>query len=134
MNQYALILKSLDIIIESRLWEDRKPSEIFNILMYVHTKGWLYTPVENGEIVAVVCAYKIPEVNEDTLKKMPLKEEGNILYAPFVLSIKKDVNLFHVIRESCKAYLEQNPEVEEIVLEDKNNKIKRFPLKTLQGV
>lgn len=134
MNQIKLILQSLDLIIESQLWPEKKPSEIFNILMYVQAKGWLYTPMVEGKMMAVVCAYRIPDTTDENLTKMPLKDGGNILYIPFVLSIEKNANLFHIIRESCKIYLEENPDIEEIILEDKNNKIKRFNIKTLQGV
>lgn len=134
MNQYKLILQSLDLIIETALWPEKKPSEVFNILMYLHNKGWLYTPTTDGKITAVMCGYRIPEVNETTLTKMPINESGNILYVPFVIAIEKNVNLFHIIRESCKLYLKDNPDIEQIVLEDKNKNIKTFKLKATQGV
>lgn len=134
MNQYKLILQSLDLIIEHALWPEKKASEIFNILMYVHTKGWLYTPNKEGKIIAVICAYRIPNIDGDNLTKMPIEESGNILYVPFVIAIEKNVNLFHIIRESCKLYLKENPDIEQIVLEDKNKKVKTFNLKVTQGV
>lgn len=134
MNEIKLILQALDIIVEEKLWPDRKPSEIFNILLYVHNKGWLYTPTIDGNIIAVMCGYRIPSIDGDNLVKLPIKEEGNILYIPFVLSMKKEDNIFNTIRESMKIYLAQNPNIEEIVLEDKNKKIKHYNLKTLQGV
>lgn len=134
MNKYKLILQSLDLIIEHALWPEKKPSEIFNILMYVNEKGWLYTPNKEGKIVAIVCAYRIQNTEGDSLTKMPLEESGNILYVPFVIVIEKNVNLFHVIRESCKMYLKDNPDIEKIVLEDKNNNIKEYNLKVPQGV
>lgn len=126
MNPIDTLLQCLDLIIEGQLWPEKKASEILKILMYVNNKGWLYTSSVEGKLKAVICAYKIKE--GDSLTQMPIKEEGNILYVPFVLSIEKNVNLFHIIRESCKLYLEENPEVEEIILEDKNNQIKRYKL------
>jgi hypothetical protein len=129
MNPIRLILQSLDLIIEDKLWPDKKPSEIFNILMFVHQKGWLYTPTVDGKITAVMCGYRIPDVTDENLVKLPLKEEGSILYIPFVISMDKSENLFHIVRASCSIYLEQHPEVTELVLEDKNNKIKRYSLK-----
>jgi hypothetical protein len=129
-----LLFKCLDLIVAIKLWPDKSPSNILKILMYVHSKGWLYTPTVDGELTAVMCGYRIPEVNEENLTKMPLKEEGNILYIPFVVSMKKDLNLFQVIRESCKIYLEKNPDITEIVVEDKNNKIKRYKLNSLAEV
>lgn len=134
MNPYEILLQSLDIIIEAKLWEDKKPSEIFKILMYVHNKGFLYTPLIDGKVIAVLCAYRIPEVNDENLVKLPIKESGKILYVPFALSLNKEDNIFRVVRESLNIYLEKNNDIEEIVLEDKNKKLKRYSLKTLQGV
>lgn len=129
MSFAKVILGSLDAIIESKLWPDKKPSEIFNILMYVNSKGWLYTPTVDGNVEAILCAYRIPEVSKDTLNKMPLEDSGKILYVPFVLALNKKINLFHIVRESCKIYLEEHPDIEEIVLEDKNQKVKRYAIK-----
>ncbi len=134
MNQFELILQALDIAIDSKLWEGKKCSDVFRILMYVQRKGWLYTPVIDNRVTAVICAYRIPEVNPDNLTKLPKEDSGDILYIPFVMALGENVNLFHIIRESCKIYLENNPDIKEIVLEDKNNKIKRYKLETLQGV
>lgn len=134
MEEYKVVLQSLDAVIESAIWPEKRPSEVLNILMFVHAKGWLYTPMVDGKVTAVMCAYRIPEVNDATLRKMPLKDEGKILYVPFVVAINKSINLFHIVRESCKIYLDGNPDIEEIVLEDKNKKIKRYNLKKPQGV
>lgn len=135
MNNIKIILQALDLIIETSLWPEKKPSDIFNILMYVHHKGWLYTPMVDGKITAILCAYRIKEVTDESLVKMPVNEEGKILYVPFVISVNKNTNLFHIVRESCKIYLENNPDIEEIVLEDKNQKIKKYSLNNiLQGV
>ena len=129
MNENDLILKSLDIIIEEKVWEDKKPSEILRILMYLHNKGWLFFSKINGEIKAILSAYRINEVTDDSLKTLPVDENGHILYVPFVLSLNKNENLFHIIREATNIYLKDNPDIEEIVLEDKNNQIKRYSLK-----
>lgn len=129
MNENDLILKSLDIIIEEKVWADKKPSEILRILMYLHSKGWLFFSKINGEIKAILSAYRINEVTDDSLKTLPVDENGHILYVPFVLSLNKNENLFHIIREATNIYLKDNPDIEEIVLEDKNNQIKRYSLK-----
>ena len=121
------LLKSLDAIIESQIWPDKKASEILKILMFVHGKGYLYTPNVDGELNAVLCAYRINE--GDDLTKIPEKQDGKILYVPFLVSLKKDSNLFNVIRESCRIYLDQNTDIEELMLEDKNNNIKRHKIK-----
>lgn len=124
-----ILLKSLDLIIENQLWPEKKPSEVLRILLYTQERGWIYTPNIDGDIKAVICAYRIKDVSDESLTKMPVKDEGNILYVPFIVSTEKDKSLFHVIRESCKIYLEQNPDIEELAFEDKNNNIKRYNLK-----
>lgn len=129
MNENDLILKSLDIIIEEKLWEDKKPSEILRILMYLHNKGWLFFSKIDNEIKAIISAYRIKYVTDDSLKTLPVDENGHILYVPFVLSLNKNENLFHIVREATNIYLKDNPDIEEIVLEDKNNQIKRYSLK-----
>ncbi len=131
MNNYDLLLQCLDIILESRLWKDKKPSEVFKILVYVHQKGWLYTPRVGDKIKAVMCGYRISD--GDSLIKLPTEDKGNILYIPFVISLDKEADLFHIVRESCKIYLSENPDINEIILEDKNNNIRRYPIKGVKN-
>lgn len=132
MTQFSLILQSLDLIIEAKLWPDKKPSEILQILLYVHKRGWLYTPQEARKIVAIICAYRIPEITDENLVKMPVNENGKILYIPFVLSVNKEDNIFKMVRATLNTFLEKNQDIEEIVLEHKNNKIKTYKVNTLQ--
>lgn len=129
MNPIDILLQSLDIFVENKHWPELKPSEIFKIIFYAHNKGWLYAPTANGKVQCVICAYRISEVNEQTLLRVPLKEEGNILYVPFFLSLNKEENIFRITRETLKIYLENNPDVTEMVLQDKNEKIKRYSLR-----
>lgn len=128
MNEYQVILQALDLLISENLFPEKKPSDVLNLLMYVHTKGWLYTPMIDGVVKVVICAYRIPDATDESLKNMPKEESGNILYVPFVISLG-DSNIYEVIRESLKLYLDANPNIEELVLEDKNNQIKRYKLK-----
>lgn len=121
-----IILKSLDIIIESQIWPDKKPSEVLKILLFVHSKGYLYTPTIDGKVQAVFCAYRVKD--GDDLVTIPSIQDGDILYVPFLVSVEKDSNLFNVVRESCRIYLDDNPDIKEIIIEDKNNKIKRYKL------
>ncbi len=121
-----VVFDALDIIIDKKLWPEKKPSDILRILLYVHGRGWLYTPVVDGQVTAVICAYRIKE--GDSLTAMPVKEEGTTLYVPFALSLVGN-NLFKIIRETLNLYIKDNPDIEELVLEDKNNKIKRYNLR-----
>lgn len=129
MSQYGLILKALDIIIETKLWPDRKPSEILKILNYISNKGWLYTTSIETDIKTIVCGYRIQEVTDDNLVKLPIEETGTILYIPFVISLNKEDNIYRIVRESLSIFLKENQDLTEIVIEDKNHKIKRYNLK-----
>lgn len=123
-----LILQSLDIICDSRIWKDKKPSYILKILLYMHNKGWLYTPMIEGKVQAVIGAYRIPEVTEEVLSRIPTEENGTILYIPFVVSIGKEDNIFRVVRAATKEYLDNNKDITEIVLEGKDDKLRRYKI------
>lgn len=128
MNQHAIILKAFDLILKHKIWEDKTPSEILKILMYLHTKGWLYIPVVDGKIEAIIAAYRIEYINDSSLVKIPVTEIGNTLYVPLALNLS-DKSLYRTIRNSLKSYLEDNPNVNEIVFEElRTNKIKRHKL------
>lgn len=133
MNQFEPILQALDIICTSRIWQDKTPSQILRILMYVHNRGWLYVPVTDNKAQAVIGAYRIKEVNESTLGNLPVKEEGNILYVPFVVSINPDANMYEVVRSAMRQYLDQNSDIIEIVLEGKDDNLKRYKLGEKNG-
>lgn len=127
MNPSAIILQAFDMVMKAQLWPDKTPSETLQIIMYVHNKGWLYTPIVNDKVAAVICAYRIKEVTEESLVKIPVKEEGNILYGVFVVSFSDDA--YSVIRSSLGVYLEENKDITELVLKDKNENIKRYNLR-----
>ncbi len=128
MTQQEAILQALDIIVEDKIWPDRKPSQILNILMYVNSKGWLYTTSVQNKVRTIICGYRIPEVSDDTMVKLPVEEIGTILYIPFVLSLNKEDNIYKIIREALGIFLKENQDLTEMVIEDKNNKIKRYKL------
>lgn len=122
------ILQALDIICESRLWKDNPPSYTFRILMYMNSKNWLYTPTKDGKVKAVIGAYRIPEVTDEILNRLPVTEDGTILYVPFVVSLNKNDDIFEVVRETTRKYLKDNSDITEIVLEGKDNKFRRYKI------
>ncbi len=126
MKSLDILLKSLDVICESRLWKDAQPSEVLKILMYMNNKSFLYTSKS-----AMIGAYRINE--GDDLFKLPIKEEGNILYVPFVVSFNKDNNIYRDVREITKEYLKDNQDINEIILENKNGELKRYKIGEFHG-
>lgn len=123
-----VIFQALDLILDSRLWKGKPPSHTLKILLYMKSKNWLYTPMIDGKVKAVIGAYRIPEVTDEILDRLPTEEQGKILYIAFVVSINKEDNIFEVVRNATREYLEANPDVEEIVLEDKNDKLRRYKI------
>lgn len=132
INPNAIILQTFDLAMSKKVFPLLSPSETLKVIMYVHMKGWLYTPTVDDRVMAAICAYRIKEVNEDTLYEIPQSEGGNILYVPFAISLVDD-NLYTIIRDSLNMYIAANPDIEELVLEDKNKKIKRYSLKERHG-
>lgn len=94
----------------------------------MHNKGWLYTPIVDGKVQAVIGAYRIPEVTDESLVRLPTDNLGKILYIPFVISLSKEDNMYEVVRSSTKEYLKNNPDIVEIVLEGKDDKLKRYKI------
>lgn len=125
------ILQSLDIIHESRLWKDKPPSHTLRILIYMHNKGWLYTPTGNGKVKAVIGAYRIPDVTDEILNKLPTEESGTILYICFAISLNKEDNIYRIARETLNTYLEKNQDITEMVLEGKDDKLRRYKINNI---
>ena len=123
-----IILQSLDIIHASRIWQDKTPSHTLRILLYMHSKGWLYAPAIDGKVQAVIGAYRVSEVTDEILGRLPQESIGKILYIPFVISVAKEDNMYVVVRHAMKEYLSKNTDIEEIVLEGKDDKLRRYKI------
>lgn len=129
MNQYEIILKAFDVMVANKIWHDVTASQLLKILMYLHGKQWIYIPTINGEACAVIAAYRIKEISDECMTKVPVKEEGNILYIPMAISLKGEEDMYKIVRESLRLYIKENPDIEKLVLEDKNEKLKVYNLK-----
>ncbi len=125
MNKNEIILQAFDIMVAKKIWHDVSASQLLKILMFLDSKGWLHILKDE----AVVAAYRIKEISDDCMTKIPEKEEGNILYVPMAISLKKEENMYKIVRESLNIYLEENPDISQLVLEDKNEKLKIYNLK-----
>lgn len=128
MTQYDIILHAFDLAMSSKIWPGTTPTEMLRIIFYIHSNKWLYVATHEGKISAVIVAFRIPEVTDENLTKMPVKESGNILYVPMVFSAGNG-NMYTIVKESLRKYLGDNPDVTELVLQDKNEKLKRYSLK-----
>lgn len=127
MTQSELLLKALNLVVKSGLWPETTPGEWIKILLYLHTRGWLYFIPENNDLAVVIAGYRVPEVGRTTHRALPTKEEGKIFYVPFMVSIAKDKReIAKVIRRYMRAHAD---EIEEVALETTRNgkdHLKRF--------
>lgn len=128
MISIETIFQSLDIIVTSRIWKDKPPSHTLKILLYMNAKGWLYAPEENDKVQAVIGAYRIPDVTDEAIGRLPEKESGIILYIPFVINVSKADNTYKVVRNAMRKYLKENADINEIVLEGKDDKLRRYKI------
>lgn len=124
MKQHELLLKCFKMIKDSGVCPENSITDWVKSLLYLHTKGWLYTGFENEEPVMVAAMYRIQEFNKDKINTYPDKEEGKILYIPFFTSIAKDKNMANRL---FKQYLKQQ-DIDEIIFYERNSddKLKRF--------
>lgn len=88
MTQSELIFKSLFLIKKTGIRSDMTPSDWLKTLLYLHSKGWLYVLIDGGRVVAVIAAYRVPEINDKVLTDLPLNEEGKILFVSFAVAEK----------------------------------------------
>ena len=81
-----VLLRIYEMVVQSGVCPETPLCGWSEIIPFCHEKGYLYTLFEKDEIVAVVCAYRIPYFHEKFTDMYPEKEEGNILYIPWAVS------------------------------------------------
>lgn len=130
LDQLKLLITCARMLSDSYICPDspRNFDHWWRIVKYSHLHGFLYTGFCNGGIDLVVVGYRVPEVTQDTGNKLPLKEEGDTLYVPLMVSKSKD--LLKPLR-MLRYYLSQNPDVKEIAYSYRGtDKLKRFHLRS----
>ena len=124
----AFLIKIYGMVLKSKVCPESTPDEWLKTLSYMHDQGWLYYHYEDGKPSVVIGAYRIKEFTEDVTDVMPTKEEGNILYVSFAVSHSNDRN---VLKKMLGAYIKEHPDLEEIILYERNSdeKLKRIKLR-----
>jgi hypothetical protein len=120
-------LNIYNFVISSGVCPETSPAEWFEILTYMHTKGWLYVNFEDKKLSVVIGAYRIKEFDEKSADVMPKKEEGDILFINFAASKSEDKL---ALKKMLNKYIHFNPRIKEIILYDRNSseKIKKFKI------
>lgn len=74
------------MVIRSGVCPETPLSAWSEIIPFCHRKGYIHTFFDRDDLVAVVCAYRIPVFEKKIISKYPEKEEGTILYIPWAVS------------------------------------------------
>jgi hypothetical protein len=114
------ILEAFSLIWDSGVWT-HKPNEIIKILLYAHSKGWLYLITKNEKVVGLWISYLV-EKFEDIDKHYPLKEGGRVLFVPIV--VMKPGEKMYCMRRIRGWYRNNKQNFDEIVYE-KNDRLIR---------
>ena len=121
---YTHLRDVMEMVIQARVRPKMQPFEWLGVLLYLEKKGWLKVFTDDGgRVIAATAAYRVKEFKQKAKDKIPEREEGNILFVPFFVSVADDrMEVPRII----KKYLSENPEIKEVVFEDKNNRVRRF--------
>ena len=115
MTQSKLLIEAFKLVVKSGLFPDTPLKEWVPLLLFLHKKGFLWAAFEKDKVVVVCVAYKVKEVPQEFPKNYPDKEEGNILYIPWMISVAEDKFL---PKKLLTSYLNRNPGIEEIAFHD----------------
>jgi len=140
ITQGQILAQAFLILKESNIYPNAKPSDWLKVLLYMHTKGWLYIGFEKEKMAMVAGMYRIKKFDKENIKILPKKEEGNVLYIPFFASSAEDKLL---PRKLLQRYLSKHKDIKKITFyanekerifnrlkERKNGKRKRITTKT----
>ncbi|HTL48365.1 MAG TPA: hypothetical protein VL688_09950 [Verrucomicrobiae bacterium] len=112
MTENELLSKIYELVLSSEACPHLLPAQWMSTLLYMHRRRWLYCSVKGSQLNAVLGAYRIKAWDEKGKDKMPEKEEGDILYIPFVASEGK---IPIAVRRLVKYCLRENPGIKKIV-------------------
>lgn len=112
MTQGQMLAQAFLILQNSKIYNDATPKDWLKVLLYMHTKGWLYIGFENEKMVMIAGMYRIKKFDKKNIKVLPKKEEGNILYIPFFASNAQDKLL---PRKLLQRYMKKHRDIKQIV-------------------
>lgn len=113
MTQKALLVKVMKLVIDSKVCPETDAKEWAKLILYAHTKGFLYL---SDDMKTVVCAYRSDE--EDLSEEMPIREGGKHLHCIWAAS--ESVNTLSLLK-MMKSYLKQNKGIEKVIYYRRNS-------------
>lgn len=119
MTQKELLLAVNYLVHLKKPWPTATAYEMFKVIFYAHTKGWLYAALDSeGVLDMVAIMYRVPEYKQEESYILPEEENGDILYVPMFLSVSEDkmraMKLF-------KKILKSMPEVKRVKFEHRGS-------------
>lgn len=81
MTQKDLLVHIMQMVIRSKVCPETDEKEWAKLILYAHTRGFLYT---TSDLKTVVCAYRSKSDTHDT--EMPFTEEGEHLHVVWAAS------------------------------------------------
>lgn len=100
MSQKELLVKIMQIVINSGVCPETNEKEWAKLILYAHTRGFLYT---TPDFKTVVCAYRSKSDTHEP--EMPFVEEGEHLHVVWAASESSDKNS---LLKLMRAYLKSN--------------------------
>jgi len=124
-TQSDLLLAVFKLVAKSGLFPETPLRKWPAVILFLHKKGYLFVGFEEEQPVLIACAYRVKEVPKEYPENYPNKEEGNILYIPWMVSFAKDKLL---PKRLMDRYMIRNPDIEKIALHNhgKDDKLKTF--------
>lgn len=78
---------------------------VMDMLAHLFERGWIYYGYENDELVMCIGAFRVKSMEGIDAFTLPEKEEGDILFVEFAVSIAEDK---HLMRRMLQKYTEEN--------------------------
>ena len=113
--EQLLLMKCANLAKVSNVCPDSSLEDLVKAIVFSHEHGYLYA---NRSANTFVCGYRIPEVNEKWKSTIPEKEDGEIFFVNFAVSV--DPNPMILLR-MLRSYLKENTDVKELVYYRRNN-------------
>lgn len=121
MTKMKFLMNATALLKKDRPEFDLKASDWFKILYYMHSNGWLYATLKEGQIDVLVGGYRVkdvPKIAEEI--KLPENEEGEIFYIAFYVPRDKKLPI-----GAAKRFFQLNKDIKQIVFENNNEEIRQ---------
>ena len=128
IKHHNMLLEAYNIIVKSGMFPNTNLRAWIQNVLWLDKAGYLWVALEDNHVTVVAVAYKVKEVPKEFPDRYPAKEEGSILYIPFMISISEDN---YKPKKLLSQYLEINPDVTEIAYHDLrvDEQLKRYKRK-----